>query len=260
LKLSDTNLALTKETLDRRLRTRVAVKAGPHQVGVTFLRKNSALSDEPLQPFTRNLDLQDMNGLPTINFMQVTGPFAVTGAGDTPSRRKIFVCSAKASAERDEAACAKQILTTVERHAYRRPVTNAEVDDLMRFYTNGRKRPSTSSGQAFDRGIEEALAFVLASPKFLFRAEPDPATVAAGATYSVPDFELASRLSFFLWSTVPDDELINVASAGQLHEPAMLDRQVRRMLADPKSKALVDNFASQWLFLRNLQSFIPDSD
>jgi len=280
LKLSDTNLALTKETLDRRLRTRVAVKAGPHQVGVTFLRKNSALSDEPLQPFTRNLDLQDMNGLPTINFMQVTGPFAVTGAGDTPSRRKIFVCDARvnasrsssakasaerasaerASAERDDAACAKQILTTVARHAYRRPVTNAEVDDLMRFYTNGRKRPSTSSGQAFDRGIEEALAFVLASPKFLFRAEPDPATVAAGATYSVPDFELASRLSFFLWSTVPDDELINVASAGQLHEPAMLDRQVRRMLADPKSKALVDNFAAQWLYLRNLQSFIPDSD
>jgi hypothetical protein len=260
LKLSDTNLALTKETLDRRLRTRVAVKAGPHQVGVTFLRKNSSLSDEPLQPFTRNLDLQDMNGVPTINFMQITGPFGVTGAGHTPSRRKIFTCSAKASTERDEAACAKQILTTVARHAYRRPVTDAEVDDLMRFYANGRKRPSTGAGQAFDRGIEESIAFVLASPKFLFRAEPDPATVAAGATYSVPDFELASRLSFFLWSTVPDDELINVAAAGQLHEPATLERQVRRMLANPKSKALVENFASQWLFLRNLQSFIPDSD
>ena len=101
---------------------------------------------------------------------------------------------------------------------------------------------------------------MLASPKFLFRAEPDPPTVAAGATYPVPDLELASRLSFFLWSTVPDDELINVAAAGRLHEPAMLERQVRRMLADPKSKALVDNFAAQWLFLRNLQSFIPDSD
>ena len=248
LKLSDTNLALTKETLDKRLRTRVAVKAGPHDVGVTFLRKNSAQSDEPLQPFTRNLDLQDMNGVPTINFMQITGPFDVTGSGDAPSRKKIFVCGTT-----DE-ACAKRILTTVARHAYRRPVTDAEVADVMRFFEVGRKRGT------FDRGIEESLAFVLASPKFLFRAEPDPQEIATGATYVVPDIELASRLSFFLWSTVPDDELINVAVAGKLHEPATLERQVRRMLADPKSKALVDNFAAQWLFLRNLQSFIPDSD
>jgi hypothetical protein len=248
LKLSDTNLALTKETLDKRLRTRVAVKAGPHDVGVTFLRKNSAQSDEPLQPFTRNLDLQDMNGVPTINFMQVTGPYDVAGSGDTPSRKKIFVCGT-----RDD-ACARRVLTTVARHAYRRPVTDAEVGDLMRFFEAGRKRGS------FDTGIEESLAFVLASPKFLFRAEPDPPQIATGATYVVPDIELASRLSFFLWSTVPDDELINVAMAGKLHEPATLERQVRRMLADSKSKALVDNFAAQWLFLRNLQSFIPDSD
>ena len=247
-KLSDTNLALTKETLDRRLRTRVPVKAGPHDVGVTFLRKNSAVSDEPLQPFTRNLDLQDMNGVPIINFMQVTGPFAIAGPGDTPSRRKIFVCGSS------DAGCAKRILTTVARHAYRRPVTDAEVDDLLRFYEAGRTRGS------FDAGIEESIAFVLASPKFLFRAEPDPPQVAAGATYPVPDFELASRLSFFLWSTIPDDELIGVAATGKLHDPATLERQVRRMLADAKSKALVDNFAAQWLFLRNLQSFIPDSD
>jgi len=253
-RLSDTNLALTKETLDKRLRTRLAVTAGPHDVGVTFLRKDSALSDEPLQPFTRNLDLQDMNGVPTINFMQVTGPFDVTGPGETPSRHRIFVCSAKASTERDEADCARKILTTVARHAYRRPVTESEVADLMRFFANGRKRGS------FDSGIEESLAFILASPKFLFRAEPDPQSLAAGSTYTVPDFELASRLSFFLWSTVPDDELINAAAAGQLHEPAMLEHQVRRMLQDPKSKAMVDNFAAQWLFLRNLQSFIPDSD
>jgi mono/diheme cytochrome c family protein len=251
LKLSDTNLALTKETLDKRLRTRLAVKAGPHDVGVTFLRKNSALSDEPLQPFTRNLDLQDMNGVPTINFMQVTGPFDISGSGQSPSRRKIFVCTPSRD---DDAACAKKILTTVARHAYRRPVDDSEVGDLMRFFESGRKRGS------FDTGIEESLAFVLASPKFLFRAEPDPAEVATGATYPVPDLELASRLSFFLWSTVPDDELINVAASGKLHESATLERQVRRMLADSKSKALVDNFAAQWLFLRNLQSFIPDSD
>ncbi|HUK34271.1 MAG TPA: DUF1592 domain-containing protein, partial [Vicinamibacterales bacterium] len=270
-RLSDTNLALTKETLDKRLRTRLAIKAGPHDVGVTFLRKDSAESDEPLQPFTRNLDLQDMNGVPTINFMQVTGPFDVTGAGDTPSRRKIFICGARPStalgARPSTAlgaspstslgagdACAKRILTTVARHAYRRPVSDAEVADLMRFFEAGRTRGS------FDTGVEESLAFVLASPKFLFRAEPDPPQIAAGSTYVVPDLELASRLSFFLWSTVPDDELLDVAAAGTLHQPATLERQVRRMLADSKATALVDNFAAQWLFLRNLQSFIPDSD
>ena len=257
--LSDTNLALTKETLDKRLRTRLAVKAGPHDVGVTFLRKNSSQSDEPLQPFTRNLDLQDMNGVPTINFMQVTGPFDVTGSGEPPSRKRIFVCepeSRRSSADvaASELGCAKRILTTVARHAYRRPVTDADSADLMRFFEAGRTRGS------FDTGIEESLAFVLASPKFLFRAEPDPPQIATGATYVVPDIEFASRLSFFLWSTVPDDELINVAASGRLHEPATLERQVRRMLADPQSKALVDNFAAQWLFLRNLQSFIPDSD
>jgi mono/diheme cytochrome c family protein len=247
-RLSDTNLALTKETLDRRLRTRVAVKAGPHDVGVTFLRKNSAQSDEPLQPFTRNLDLQDMNGFPTINFFQITGPFNVTGAGDTPSRRKIFLC-------RDEgASCARKVLSTVARRAYRRPVTDAEVDELLRFYQTGRRRGT------FDAGIQESLTFVLASPKFLFRAEPDPPQVAANVPYAISDVELASRLSFFLWSTIPDDELVSLAGQNKLHDPATLERQVRRMLADPKSTALVDNFAAQWLFLRNLQSFIPDSD
>ena len=247
-KLSDTNLALTKETLDRRLRTRVPVKAGPHAVGVTFLRRNSALSDEPLQPFTRNLDLQDMNGFPTINFFQITGPFNVTGPGDTPSRRRIFLC------HEDDSTCAKKLLSTLARRAYRRPVTDAEVDELLRFYQAGRKRG------AFDRGIQESLTFILASPKFLFRAEPDPPQAAAGVPYPVSDVELASRLSFFLWSTIPDDDLVTLAAQGRLHEPATLERQVRRMLADPKSKTLVDNFAAQWLFLRNLQSFIPDSD
>src|SRR5205085_8152495 len=130
-KLSDTNLALTKETLDRRLRTRIPVKAGPHDVGVTFLRKNSALSDEPLQPFTRNLDLQDMNGVPTINFMQVTGPFAATGSGDSPSRRKIFTCST------GDSTCARRILTALARRAYRRPASDGEVAELMQFFDAG---------------------------------------------------------------------------------------------------------------------------
>jgi len=256
-RLSDTNLALTKETLDRRLRTRVAVKAGPHDVGVAFLRKNSAQSDEPLQPFTRNLDLQDMNGFPTINFFQITGPFNVTGPGETPSRRRILVCEPRRSSgeiDPGEGGCARRILTAVARRAYRRPVTDAEVDELLRFYQAGRSRGT------FDAGIQESLTFVLASPKFLFRAEPDPPQVAANVPYPVSDVELASRLSFFLWSTIPDDELVSLAAQNKLHDPATLERQVRRMLADPKSTALVDNFAAQWLFLRNLQSFIPDSD
>ena len=251
-KLSDTNLAQTKETLDRRLRTRVPVKAGPHAVGVTFIRKNSAQSDEPLQPFTRNLDLQDMNGVPIINFIQVTGPFAATGPGDTPSRRRVLICTP--ASERDELSCAKKVLTSIARRAYRRPPTDAEVESLLTFYNAGRTRGT------FDTGIEEALALVLASPNFLFRAEPDPPNVSAGAIYPVSDLELASRLSFFLWSTIPDEELVNVATQGKLREPATLEKQVRRMLADPRSKALVTNFAAQWLFLRNLQSFIPDSD
>jgi hypothetical protein len=251
-KLSDTNLAQTKETLDRRLRTRVPVKAGPHAVGVTFIRKNSAQSDEPLQPFTRNLDLQDMNGVPIINFIQVTGPFDATGPGDTPSRRRVLVCTP--AGERDELSCAKKVLTSIARRAYRRPPADAEVESLLTFYNAGRTRGT------FDTGIEEALALVLASPNFLFRAEPDPPNVSAGAIYPVSDLELASRLSFFLWSTIPDDELVSVATQGKLREPATLEKQVRRMLADPRSKALVTNFAAQWLFLRNLQSFIPDSD
>jgi hypothetical protein len=261
-KLSDTNLAETKETLDRRLRTRIPVKAGPHAVSASFLRKNSAQSDEPLQPFTRNLDLQDMNGVPIINFMQITGPFDATGPGETPSRRKIFVChpaSAKGAGAagpetRDEESCAKRILTTLARRAYRRPPTEEEVESLTGFYRSGRR-----SG-TFEAGIEESLALLLTSPAFLFRAEPDPARVAAGAIYPVSDYEMASRLSFFLWSTIPDDELLNAAAQGRLTDPTGLEKQVRRMLSDPRSQALVDNFASQWLFLRNLQSFVPDSD
>ena len=249
-KLSDTNLALAKETLDKRLRTRVHVKAGPRTVTVAFIRKNSAESVEPLQPFTRDLDMQNMNGLPLIEHVQIAGPFNAQGAGDTPSRRKIFSC--KPTSARDESACAKKILTTLARRAYRRPA-DTDIDTLLGFYDAGRKRGT------FDAGIENAIRFILTSPHFLFREEPDPATVSAGAIYPVSDLELASRLSFFLWSSVPDDQLLTLATQGKLKDPAVLDRQVRRMLADPKSKALVDNFAAQWLFVRNLQSFLPDT-
>src|SRR5277367_348847 len=251
LKLVDTNLALAGDTLDARLKTKVHVKAGPHDVAVTFLRRDSAESDEPLQPFTRELDLQNMNGIPLIDHVQITGPFNATGPGDTPSRRRIFVCTPAGS--KDEVPCAKKILETLARKAYRRPVNDSDMETLLSFYQTGKNQ-----GGNFESGIENALRLILASPKFLFRSEPDPARVAAGSIYHVSDMDLASRLSFFLWSSIPDDELLNVAAQGKLKEPAVLNREVRRMLADPKAEALVNNFAEQWLFLRNVQSVAPD--
>jgi mono/diheme cytochrome c family protein len=255
-KLSDTNLGIAKDTLDARLRKRIHVQAGPRDVGVAFIRRNSAESDEPLQPFTRDLDLQNMNGIPLVEHLQIAGPFDPTGPGDTPSRRRIFVCrpgGANARArEANETACATKILSTLARRAYRQPVSPNDVQTLMDFYQAGRKQGT------FDSGIESAIRLILASPKFLFRDEPDPPNVAAGAIYAVSDLELASRLSFFLWSSIPDDELLNAAVEGKLKDPAVLERQVRRMLGDARSDALVRNFAAQWLFLRNLQTFVAD--
>jgi mono/diheme cytochrome c family protein len=257
-KLSDTNLGIAKDTLDARLRKRIHVQAGPRDVGVAFIRRNSAESDEPLQPFTRDLDLQNMNGIPLVEHLQIAGPFDPTGPGDTPSRRRIFVCrpgGANARArEANETACATKILSTLARRAYRQPVTQSDVQTLMDFYQAGRKQGT------FESGIESAIRLILASPKFLFRNEPDPPNVAAGAIYAVSDLELASRLSFFLWSSIPDDELLNAAVGGKLKDPAVLERQVRRMLGDARSDALVRNFAAQWLFLRNLQTFVADQE
>jgi hypothetical protein len=250
LKLVDTNLALAGDTLDARLKTKVHVKAGPHDVAVSLLRRDSAESDEPLQPFTRELDLQNMNGIPLIDHVQITGPFNATGPGDTPSRRRIFVCTPANS--KDEVPCAQRILGTLARRAYRRPVTDSDMETLLSFYQAGKNQGN------FESGIENALRLILASPKFLFRSEPDPARIAPGSVYHVSDLDLASRLSFFLWSSIPDDELLNVAAQGKLKDPAVLDREVRRMLADPKAEALVNNFAEQWLFLRNVQSVAPD--
>ncbi len=249
-RMSDANLGVAKDTLDARLKTRIPVKAGPREVGVSFLRRNSAESDEPLQPFTRDLDLQNMNGIPLIERVQITGPFQATGAGDTPSRRKIFSCHPKAATE--EAPCAKEILTTLARRAYRRPVAPADMQTVLSFYQAGRSKGT------FDTGIESALRLILTDPKFLFRSEPDPARLAPGAAYRLGDLELASRLSFFLWSSIPDDELLDAAAQGKLKDPAVLEKQVRRMIADSKANALVSNFAGQWLYLRNLPSFVPD--
>jgi hypothetical protein len=251
-KMMDTNLGLAGNTIDARLRVRVPVKAGSREVGVTFLARNHSESVEPLQPFTRNLDLQDMNGIPLINRVQVTGPFAATGSGDTPSRRKIFTCHP--ANESEELPCARRIISALARRAYRRPVNDADLELLLSFYQKGRNKGS------FDAGIETAMRLILTDPKFLYRTESDPANAGPGTINRISDLELASRLSFFLWSSIPDEELLNTATQNKLHEPAILQAQVRRMLADPKADALVTNFASEWLFLRNLQSVNPASE
>jgi len=249
---SDLAMSQTADKIDERLKTKAFVKAGPHMVGVTFIKRNRAESDEPLQPHERNHDLQDMNGLPLIDFVSVRGPYNSNGPGDTPSRRRVFTChpstSSGQAASKEEAACARTILTTLARRAYRRPVTGADVDPILERYTVGRAKGT------FDNGIEQGLRLVLANPKFIFRTETAP----VGATARVTDLELATRLSFFLWSSIPDDQLLDLAAQGRLSRPSVLEQQVRRMLADPKSRALVDNFASQWLMLRNLKSHIPN--
>jgi mono/diheme cytochrome c family protein len=244
---NDTNMSEAANMIDKRLHARVKVKAGPRTVGVTFVRRNASSSDEPLQLQERDHDLQNMNGLPLIDHVNVTGPFDITGPGDTPSRRRVFVCRPAKPSE--EAACANRILSTLARRAYRRPVTDADMKPLLARYQAGR------AGGSFDAGIEQGLRLILANPKFIFRTESAPARRAIG---QVTDLELASRLSFFLWSSIPDDELLTAAAQGKLSQPAALEAQVRRMLADPRAVAMVDNFASQWLMLRNLKGHQPN--
>jgi hypothetical protein len=241
---SDKNMSEAANAIDARLKSRVKVKAGPRTVAVTFIKRNHAESDEPLQPHERHHDLQDMNGLPQIDHVNLTGPFEPTGPGDTPSRRRIFTCRPTGTA--DEAACARKVLSTLARRAYRRPVTADDMAPIMEQYEAGRKADS------FDSGIEHGLRLILANPKFLFRVERPVDKPGA-----VSDLELASRLSFFIWSSIPDDALLDAATSGRLATPAGLERQVARMLADPKARALTDNFASQWLLLRNLRGHVP---
>jgi hypothetical protein len=248
---------------DGKLEITVPVKAGSRMVGATFLGATSLRpSLDSVRHFERtsleNNSISQLQYPPLIGFLRIQGPFLPVRPENSGSLRKVFTC--KPAEPMEEEACAKQILTTLARRAYRRPVTATDVDPLMGFYKEGRR-----SG-AFEDGIELALRRILASPQFLVRAEKEPANVAAGQTYRITDLELASRLSFFLWSSIPDDELINVASQNRLRNPAVLEQQVRRMLADSKSDALIANFAAQYLYLRNLPAtspagvFYPDWD
>jgi Protein of unknown function (DUF1592)/Protein of unknown function (DUF1588)/Protein of unknown function (DUF1585)/Protein of unknown function (DUF1587)/Protein of unknown function (DUF1595)/Planctomycete cytochrome C len=243
----------TGDAVDARLRVRIPVKAGPHEVMVAFLEDPDAVEPARLQPYIRSsVDNFDWSGSPHLQALTIAGPFHPAGASDTPSRRRIFVCHP--NGQISEEACARQIVSTLATRAYRQPLSGSDLDTLLQFYQSGKR------DGGFDGGIEFALDRILASPKFLFRVERDPAGAIAGGGYPVSDTELASRLSFFLWSSIPDDELLRLANEGKLKNPAVFDRQVRRMLADPKSQALVDNFAGQWLQLRNLRNVQPNTD
>jgi hypothetical protein len=240
--------------LDQRLTIRLPMKAGSRTVTATTILKSQAQKDDLIKPFLRTtVDGLDITGDPSVDRLNIEGPFNQTGAGDTASRRKIFVCQPAAS--KDDLPCARKILSTLAQRAYRRPLKDSDLEEPLSFYQ--RRRNNKGS---FDSGIESALQLILASPEFLFRFEPDPANVAAGASYRVDDVALASRLSFFLWSSIPDDQLLNLATQGKLKDPAVLDQQIKRMLADPRAAALADNFAEQWLFLRNLKTAAPNLD
>ncbi len=240
--------------LDQRLTVRIPVKAGEHSVSATTILRSEAEKDDLIKPFLRTtVDGLDITGDPSVDRLTIEGPFGEKSAGNTASRRRIFVCRPTSTA--DEVPCARTIVSALARRAYRHPVKDSDLESLLSFYQRGR-----NSKGGFDAGIESALQLILASPEFLFRFEPDPPDVADSAVYRVDDMALASRLSFFLWSTVPDDQLLKVASQGKLKDPAVLEQQVKRMLADPKSEALVDNFAEQWLFLRNLKNSAPNLD
>ena len=237
---------------------RTPIKAGLREIAVTFVQTTSAQVEDLLRPYLRppgisSFKLTRMGGYsgPYVAQVSYTGPFNVTGVGETPSRQRIFVCRPATPAE--ELPCARQILSTLTRRAYRRPVTEADLAPLLGFYAAGREQAG------FDQGLQLALERLLASPEFLFRIERDPQEVAPHTAYRVSSLELASRLSFFLWSSIPDDELLEVASRGALQDPAVLEHQVRRMLADPRAEALVTNFAGQWLRLRNVPGTNPNT-
>ena len=236
--------------LDRNLKVRTPVTAGPHQLGVTFPKNGGSLLETERQPLQSHFnETRHPRQTPAVYQVTVTGPYAPQGAGDTPSRQRLFVC--RPDAPSDEEACAQEILSTLMRRAYRRPVSEEDVEGPLAFYREGR-----AAGD-FDDGIEKALSAVLINPEFLFRVELDPDELAAGA-YRISDLELASRLSFFLWSSIPDDELLDAAIRGELSRPDELERQTRRLLADPRSFNLASNFAGQWLQLRNLVSVSPN--
>jgi hypothetical protein len=246
----------TADAIDARFAVRLPLSAGPHTLTIAFVEDEPLVDTTRLEPFLRSsYDTLDWTGRPHLDQVTITGPFAIKGPGHTASRARIFTCRHAGGDALKDLACATEILSALTRRAYREPSPDADLKPILGFYQDVRR-----SGAGFDAGIQAALQLILASPKFVFRAEPDPPGVPSGGVYRINDVELASRLSFFLWSSIPDDDLLALAGNARLHEPAVLERQVRRMLADPRAAALVSNFAGQWLQLRNLKTFQPNSD
>ena len=235
----------------------IPVTAGRHSIGVTFFANNYAPDQNINNVFLRaTIETGGIPGYifyPHVGKVRIEGPENANGASDTPSRRKIFVCRpSSSSGPREEETCARTILSTLAHRAFRRPVTSADVNVLMEFYASGRRAGT------FGDGIEKALRRLLADPEFVYRREIAPSNVSAGGTYRISDLALASRLSFFIWSSMPDDELLALAEQGRLHEPPILEKQVRRMMAAPESSELIKNFAGQWLNLRALETVQPN--
>ncbi len=242
------------QQLDQELFVRLPVEAGPHAVTVTFPGQSGAPEGLRLPLPTRSFSHNDdSSGLPAISAVTIGGPYDVRGVGDAPSRRRIFTC--RPAGASDEERCAASILSALARRAYRRPVTATDVDPLLATYRDRR-----TAGADFEAGVQAGVAAVLVNPHFLFRVERDPEGLAPGDAYEIDGLELASRLSFFLWSSIPDDELLALAVRGELGEPDVLAAQVGRMVADPRAAALVDNFFGQWLYLRNLARLQPDAE
>jgi len=235
-----------KEVQDRFRNVRLTLPAGPHRVGIAFVARSHAEGNEILEP----LDAPGSgSGMPNVTAVEIVGPAKVTGISETPSRRRVFIC--KPASPGDEATCARRIINQFARRAFRRPVTEAELAAPMKFFETGRQ-------QSFEFGIQQAVMGILASPKFLYRVEGVPQDAAPGSVRRLDDLELASRLSFFLWSEGPDDELLDAAAAGKLRSPEQLDQQVHRMLADPRAQTLATNFAGQWLTVDEIDAIQPD--
>jgi mono/diheme cytochrome c family protein len=235
-------------------RIRVPVTAGPHKVGATFVARTMAESDAVLQPFVPGggeVGIIEGEESPLkIQRLEINGPFDASGVSDTPSRKRVFACHPKTVAE--ELPCAREIVQRLTRSAFRRPVTDGDLKTPLEFYAAAREIGD------FEQGVRSALMVVLASPEFLYRFSSPPADLAPGATYALDDFDLASRLSFFLWSSVPDEELLGLAGQHKLRDSQVIEAQVKRMLADPRAEALVTSFAQQWLHIRNVREIVPD--
>ncbi len=254
VRLFDWDKEIGNTTGNGRSTQRIPIKAGLHTLGVTFLATNDVPGSELNRPFQRTMNtpgsIPGFLFYPHVGQVWVEGPYGAQGASDTAALRKLFVCSP--ATPRDDTSCARTIVASLVKHAYRRPATQSDVSSLMEFYLAGRVDNGT-----FNDGIEAVVQRVLADPEFVYRLEPEPAGLTDGKSYRISDLALASRLSFFLWSSVPDDELIDLATQGKLRDPAVLEKQVRRMLADPKSDALITNFTGQWLSVRSLKSSEP---